>query len=318
MSNRNPEGQPDFEHIDRLVGPLNPEHKEEAVELAEGKIELQEVEKTERDLAIMQMTEKAVDELMRRYGRDKIVTLPPENVRLIAPAAEIGGFYDARKRQLVVEKKPGREASFAANLFHEMMHAKSFNALKVKDETITYWRTGLEAIAADGKPRFRQLNEAIVQTTTLRFYDEQVQKDPSFAKDILNAQMMGKDPREQEEITYMNERLRLADIVTAIAAVEGRPYAEVEDIFIRASVTGDAAELAATVEKTWGSGSFRLLGESLGDFWRQKISKEKPSVRFIDKFAGKLKKLCSSHFEDEAANGDSLAGKLLRKLKKAI
>jgi len=343
MPRKSPEGQNEFPHIDRLVGASSPEDKAKVERLAEsgldastveaetGNKELREYEKTERDLAIISLAEEAVEDVMRRYGREKSVELPAENIHLIEPLKKnVAGFYDSLRRQLAVAKTPGQDIALATVLFHELTHAKSYNALKVRDEAakgreVTYFRTGLETRPSDGRTRFRPLNEAIVQRLTLRFYDQNISGNRMFGKEILEAGRRGDDPREREEASYYVEQQILSDMVNALVEARGgnddylKSLAEVEDVFFRASVTGDVAELRKTVDEMWGKGSFRLLGESLGDFWNQKLRKPKgPGLfdKLVKRPIASIERHCSSFLRDKMADDDSLTGKLFRGMKK--
>lgn len=338
MEKRRPEENSEFRHIDRLTGRNSAEDAAQARELAddgqgapvyenrEGRFELREVEKTERDLEIIRTVERSVDGLMRRYGREKTIAIPPENIHLVAAAENVGGYYDARRQQLAVVKEPGDNAVFAATMFHELVHAKSFNALKVKEQgtdgrEIVRFRTGLETVAADGKTRFRELNEAIVQTLTLDFFDLEMRKDPVFLAEIAAAEMAGRDPKEREEGSYYVERAVLTDIVNGIVAAKGEAgdRQAVMDIFARASVTGDVFALRQAVEEVWGSGSFRALGESMGGFYRTYLAKKDPTLaERIRGLARRAVDFCSSSSDDQEGDGRALSSRFRRGLKSIL
>ena len=334
-------------HIDRLVGRTDEAAGKELAALVKAgsetprldmggeRIELREVEKTERDRAIIRLTAEAADGLMRRYGREKPVEIPDENLHLIEAAGDVGGFYDARKQQLAVVRKPGQDTGLAADLFHELVHAKSYNALKTDVDgggDITYYRTGLETVTRDGKTLFRELNEAVVQTMTMRFYDETIARDPMFSDEIRLAQYRGDDPREREEGSYWAAKEHFRALTGAIAAA-GRDRAaadapvrsgvadEVRETFFRAAVTGNLLEIARLVEDTWGAGSFRKLGQSLDDFCREHIYKRRPESGLVEGLIERVKKpirsvraKCSSLTSDDS----SLIGGLFRSLKSRL
>jgi len=333
-------------HVDRVVGPADlsvPEKLDELarsgretpeVELGGEKIELREVEKTERDLAIIRLVTGSVDRLMRRYGRERVIEIPPENLHLIEPTEKISGFYDARRQQLAVEKRVGSDSALAADLFHELVHAKSYNALKVRDQggdrELTYYRTGLETVARNGRTHFRELNEAVVQSLTVDFFDRTIARDDLFADEIRAGGRRGVDPREREEGSYWSERQHLRALAEAIfeaaarrqEGMDRRPRfsgpGDVEQVFVKASVTGQMLEAARLVEEVWGAGSFRRLGESLGEFCRDNIYGRRPSSGgLVDKLIGaaakpvrEIVRKCSSLLSSDSSVVDSLFSRL--------
>ena len=332
-------------HIDRLVGPAVPDAEKELaalvraggetpkLEIAGEKFKVREVEKTERDRMIIRLASDAADRLMREYGRDRVVEIPEQNLHLIEWSGPAGGYNDARKQQLAVEKRPGHDASLAADLFHELVHAKSYNALKVAGDggrEITYYRTGLETVSREGRTHFRNLNEAVVQTLTMRFFDQTVARDPLFAEELSRPRYRDEDPREREEGTYWFAKEQFRALVDAIleadrqAAAGGAPAKfsgrdEVEKLFFRASITGELLEVARAVEDVWGQGSFRRLGRSLNDFWRENIYKGNKTggglagdlIELVKKPVRDLKKKCSTLINDD----NSLVGSLFRGFK---
>ena len=346
-------GTGEFEHIDRLVGPSASDREVEAearrlaasgreapeVKFDGRKIEVCETEKTERDRRIIALAAGAADDLMRGYSRERVVDVPNENLFLVeSSASDVGGFYDVRRRQLMVVRKPGHDAELAADLFHELVHAKSYNALRTKDadgREVENYRTGLQIVSREGRTHFRELNEAVVQTMTLDFFDRVVDKSDLFRDELLMAGHRDVTPRQREEGSYWTAQQHFQALTRAIwereserAAAGGEPIfgseEEVKKIFIRASVTGDLIEAARLVEGVWGPGSFRRLGESLGDFCRENIYKnsDSGSTGLFDGLLERTKqpireirRKCSSLIND---TDGSLAGSLFRRLKSRL
>ncbi len=335
MSPRRRENQQEFRHINRLVGSSGEADAARARELADDgtgqpvyetkkeSFELKEIEKTERDREIIAAVENSVDAVLAKYGRTKAVGIPSDNIHLVE-SAEVGGYYDARRQQLAVVKERGNSASFAATMFHEMVHAKSFTALKVKvadsGRDITHFRTGLEVLAADGKTRFRELNEAVVQTMTLDFFDREMRQSEFYLADIADAERRGLEPGEKEEASYYVERSILADLLNGLAEVgSGRSRQEIMDVFIRASVNGDVYALRELVESAYGSGSFRVLGESLGEFYRTYLQKKDPGLmERLGRAARNMVGYCSAGSDELEEDKLTPAGKIKKALKSLL
>ncbi|MFA6603921.1 MAG: hypothetical protein WCT10_03730 [Patescibacteria group bacterium] len=331
----------EFEHIDRLVGASDREIEVEAqclaasgseapeVKIGDRRLEFRETEKTERDRQIIGLASAAVDALMREYGRERTVEIPDENLHLVEAQADISGFYDPRRRQLAVARKPGHDAKLAADLFHELVHAKSYNALRVKDvddREVEYYRTGLLTVSREGRTHFRDLNEAVVQTLTLDFFDQVVEKNELFRDEMFMPGRSG-GARGHEEGIYWAERYHFQALTRALwerdreqAAAGGEPRfgneEEVKQMFFRASVTGNLLEVGRVVEAAWGPGSLRKLGLSLEEFCRENIyTKRGPGL--IDSLIQRLKKpvkevgrKCSELISDNADLAKSLFDKL--------
>lgn len=237
------------------------------------------------DIRILNLANKEVQELFRKHGRDSASLFPLERIHLVSGGMweGQGGYFDPVEQRLVVLKKDGEnEKSVAAKVFHELLHAKSYNAVQLltgkEEPTVQKYRTGLEVISRDGtKQFFRWLNEAVVQTLTRRFVASAIESGnlkPDERVQALNRAASLKEMQYDEfEMTYLAERVRLRGLCKRISHMNREKYpsyADVEEVFIRASITGKLLEAARLVESTFGKGSFRRLGEPespFRDFW---------------------------------------------------
>ncbi len=265
-------------HADKLVGiPKKFRNDSEAIDILESKLtELYitsgaerikdlELDKNERDLAILRFVNHALAKYLRRYGKeirntpqDKIHILEDGGTNKFTRGKFSGGAHSSLYGSILVDRKKS-DVDFALILFHEELHNQSYKALQVttgnKPELQTY-RSGIAITTRDGKVTyFTQIEEAIIELISRKFYKEEMLSNDLFVVDE-------KKPPQEIYFSRKEEAELLNSIINDILIKNpGASREEIEEFFIRAQISGNLLPIARLIEKTYGKGSFRQLGE---------------------------------------------------------
>ena len=205
------------------------------------------------------------------------------------------------QRIFVVRPADANKLDFAQSVAHEIMHMNSFHSavLDNKSNTISERRSGFSIETKDGEESelyFRGINEAITEELTKRFDEEHFRMIPTLADTIKERDKCRADwsseriskglkdnPRvirnlsvvEEKDGTdrvmrvswkYIEERKRLREIVAELQRKNSEQFELKEDafsIFAEAYFTGKMLKVSRLVEKTFGGGSFKRLGEEM-------------------------------------------------------
>jgi len=270
-------------HVDKAVGiPTKYSDEQKNLEtyisnkFKEGgkKIEEHEIEKTERDIFLIDFTQKAVDDYLKKYSRKKNVIIPIENVHILEKGGVskfTGGKINtgacSPKYGDIVVDRTEIDIDFSLVVFHELMHLKSYNSLQVtngktkEERTIQSFRGGFSVTTRDGKKTFfKDVNEAIVGFLTKKFFEEYIEKSDIF-KDELTSQ---KEKKISFNLSRQKEMRDGMKYMSDIYELNKNKYSqeEIMDIFIDAGINGNLLKVARLIEETFGKGSFRILGEA--------------------------------------------------------
>jgi hypothetical protein len=200
-----------------------------------------------------------------------------------------------------------------AKLLHEIMHYKSYSAyqvIKKEDEKfLAVYRNGLIVRARNGEERyFCYLEEGITQDLTKNALDEallnneilkeeyqkfqnDIESRKNKARDNYIASMdafgspmplndntffINEDGRFWETFSY-GESMRLLDVLSNKLFEKNQDKfqseSEVKEIFRKSRFTGDLLELGRLIDKTFGKGTFRKIGEINDDKQARKFIK---------------------------------------------
>jgi hypothetical protein len=274
-------------HIDKYVG-LPAQYKSNASawedyigELyAIGKEQLPgEQEKTEREIVLIKFAKDAVDEVLKKYGKREIYDVPLDHIHVFEKGGvekfteqRLGSGAHSTTRGTVLADRSDSEVYFSTVLFHELCHAKKYNAVQIipanKSKTekaeIENYREGIIITSRDGKQRyFENFEEAIEGLLTQRFYEEKIKTSELFKEEVSRIENEQRKintsrPKELEDLN------RIINYIYEQNKTEFKTRNDVVDVFVEASVNGDLFRLARLVEKTFGKGSFRELGKGTG------------------------------------------------------
>lgn len=239
-----------------------------------------EIEPTLHDVEIIKQTWDKVIHYLHLYGRevDREINLsavhifPPGGTEAYRPGLG-GGAHSAKFSSILADRDPS-DVKFSLILFHEMLHLLEYNALQITapdgedKRKIEGYRTGFSVRSRDGKESyFDVLDEAIVGMLTKKYFDEVLAKNPEYEGDIAD----GDESIDTSRITEGKELHELAEDIYENNREEFGNVQEVLDLFMRSSLSGNLLPIARLVEKTYGKGSFRELGEATSyENWHKK------------------------------------------------
>jgi hypothetical protein len=257
-------------HFDRVVGlPEKDRASREEIEkilsqklkgVGGERIEEFEIDKTERDIEIINFTKDAISD----YTRKKY-DIPLQNIHVF----NLGGVEEFTQKRLengatsiergsIVVDRIKSDAAFAKILFHEIIHLNSYTALQLKtgkEPSIGLYRSGIRVQTRNGKKiLFKDINEAITELITRRFYQEKI-----IPSEIFD---------EEDKKNLLNSRVE--EMAKFEALIDGlweenkdrfKTREDLEDLFFESQFTGSLLKIGRLIEKTFGKGSFRKLGE---------------------------------------------------------
>jgi hypothetical protein len=186
------------------------------------------------------------------------------------------------------------------SIVHELIHFIMFNSWQPKGKLMSDRRVGL-VMTVNGKSYFNNTNEFITETLAQEFQErffpeiDILNKSEEKRKQIVFdfANDMGENPEKvakrvefvkTEKVdggwstgitgkSYYKEIKEHNELIDYIyeankqelnkdGSLKYKSRQDVLDLFIKAAYTGKVLELARLIEKTYGKGSFRLMGES--------------------------------------------------------
>jgi len=173
---------------------------------------------------------------------------------------------------------------FAIRVAHELMHFNAFQSadLNLKENTVSERRSGFSVKVKGGeenKHYFEQIHEAMTEELTKRFDKEYFRSIPALGDDIkqrdtsrlenndktgVTAYLFAKGKEGVAPYAYPEERKKLKGTIKEILKKNPEQFKSKEDvfnIFAEAYFTGKMMDVARLIEKTFGKGSFRKLGE---------------------------------------------------------
>ena len=236
-----------------------------------------EQEKTEREIVLIKFAKDAVDEVLKKYGKREIYDIPLDHIHVFEKGGvekfteqRLGSGAHSTTRGTVLADRSDSEVYFLTTIFHELCHAKKYNALQIipehksKKAEIEDYRGGIIITSRDGEQRsFENFEEAIEGLLTQRFYEEKIKTSELFKDEVsrIENEQRKIDTSRLKELEDLN---RIINYIYDQNKTEFKTRDEVAEIFIEASVNGDLFRLARLVEKTFGKGSFRELGKGTG------------------------------------------------------
>lgn len=229
-----------------------------------------EIEKSSRDQEIIDVVMREIDAILEKYGRTipsvnltNIHILKPDGISQYTDGMFRSGAYAPLLRSVLVDRCSS-DVEFAAALFHELLHLKSYTAFQlVTNPRNSYdglgeYRSGFKVVSRDGGQfHFQAFEEAVVSYLELQFVQEILSKHPLFKEKYAKE-------LETYEFSRTTDRKRLVELVDDLYNKNKDKFTstqEVTDVFIRAQINGDLLPIARLVESTYGKGSFRKLGE---------------------------------------------------------
>jgi hypothetical protein len=208
------------------------------------------------------------------------------------------GMFEPMRQAIFVREDPSREP-FLATLVHEMLHAKSYAALQAVTEDnpfITVYRLGLAVSSRDGKrTRFTNLNEAVTEELTKQL-SQKLFHDPLFdaeeretrktlrthpdmrsgegellyTEDTFHAALGRSETAAPPEkivtrrFVYAEERALLAALTKKLSERLPEQFGSTDaafEVFVRAMLTGNILPLGKLIDRAFGAGTLRKIGD---------------------------------------------------------
>ena len=254
-----------------------------------------EREKTLKELKIINLANQYTNEIRKKYGLSAFNILP-ENIHIIKKdkwPKEGDAFYSSMM-QAIALREQSASIVFMKKVVHEMLHFKSYNSLQittVNNSKINEYRVGLTVSARDGNEmHFRNFNEAVTEEITKNIitkllndplFAEEIKKtgeiinrrydakmsngEDLFDKDTFYAEMKnGSNKINAESFTKEKERKILNILIDKLFERNRESFKKREDIFemfSKAMMTGNIIPIGKLVDRTFGVGIFRKIGE---------------------------------------------------------
>jgi len=219
-----------------------------------------ELEKTSEELEIINFTTEQADSIADKYSA-KPVTIPLNNIHIVAAGGTEaitksceGAAYSPKTHRITLDRQPTK-TWFSVNLFHELLHAKSYSALQLTKtaegvELLPY-RSGMTVYSRDGKTAsMERLSEAVTEYLTKEFYENVVVGNPIFEseKDV------------PFEVHRLDELSYFENVVSKIRDRHPNLYQSKEAVieeFIKAEFSGNLVKICRLMEDTFGKETLR-------------------------------------------------------------
>lgn len=230
-----------------------------------------EVKKTEKDRKIIMLAMESVKAFARELGKEEFTDLPIENIhylqkggvrRSLKKGSTAVGSHSTVLGKVSVDR--GGDLQTAITTFHELWHAlASYHAVQVSTKGVVEpYRSGFGMKSRDGKEEwFYSLDEGLTGFMTKRFVEEVLEKHPDF-KDLIEEKRAAGKEIDTTRQTEMDRTRRVAEVVWEKNKESLKDPEAVMTMFLRAQVTGNVLPIARLMEKTFGKGFFRHVGEN--------------------------------------------------------
>lgn len=263
--------------------------------------EKNELAKTPDEIAIINLVNAATDSLRQKYGLEPF-TIPEQNVHIFDQKAFDKAYtehlehFDPRS-QGIKGARLGSNLLFASYLMHEINHFKSHGAFQIISgepggADMTY-RLGIQLNSRDGQTTFfNAINEAVTEELAKQFIQEEIRKNnplfsqeiqlteqlrrehgneldqddkPLFTDDMILARLNSQNIIESHKFARSQERQILYTLQDKLYEANKDHFPNKEavfDEFAKAMFTGNIWPVGRMIERTFGKGTFRKIGET--------------------------------------------------------
>lgn len=252
-----------------------------------------EKEKTPAEKEIIALCNTEIDRLRGSYGLPAF-HMPEKNIHIIKAdqwkVAGKTGLYKLSRQGIVISAQPSNTQT-AAILFHEMTHFASYAAMEYQEKQVRDYRLGVEVRSRPGGLlHFVPMNEAVTSELTECFINSQLDQplfaderqqteelrlgDPSAVDNngdlLFNDDTYYADVRARPDgvetlftvkFSYPEARQGLRLLCTDLAGKTGQITEDLYQKFFRGAFNGNILPLAKIIDRTYGQGTFRRLGE---------------------------------------------------------
>ena len=280
--------------ISKVIG-LPPEEEKAVFEYYNIPIEFKEGDKTEEEKEVVSQILNLMPDFIRRYGgvpvdikQEQIYFLENSDSlkKQMTGGYESEGFYSQAKQMAVIFKSKGI-LDDSHKLVHELLHFNSFQSLEGKEKNkMKQRRFGFTIKNKENDFLFENIDEAVIEKLAVRFDRESFAKIPQISKlteernnmiaslveqypeskeFIENASSIALNGEDFEVASSRHEEIEILDEIIKEIYMGNRENFESEDdifnLFAKAVMSGELLPVARLIEKTYGKGSFRKLGQ---------------------------------------------------------
>jgi hypothetical protein len=169
------------------------------------------------------------------------------------------------------------------------MHFKSYQSIQITDQKrIELYRLGFIVNSHNRRDRyFQNINEAITEKLSKQFYNYELKSTPLFQAEIEDAERLrehslaaAKNLAETEDaidifqadfnnhtfecFSYLEQRRALDELIDKLFfknREEFRSRKQISDMFVKAMLGGNILPIGKLIDRTFGKGTFRKIGE---------------------------------------------------------
>jgi len=255
-----------------------------------------ERKKTSTEVAIINLANQYTNEIRNKYGLSDF-DIPAKNIHVIKkdkwPRENEDALYNSMMQAVALEENSANIV-FMKKVVHEMLHFKSYNAMQVlngDESEVSEYRSGLTVSTRSGEEMyFRNLNEAVIEEMTMHIL-RKVINDKLFVDEIRKtSEIMGANSEARmnngeylfddntfyaemkdgvneiraESFTKKKERKIFNILIEKLLDRNDEIFKskqEVFEMFAKAMMTGNILPVGKLIDRTFGRGVFRRIGE---------------------------------------------------------
>lgn len=312
-----------FSSISQVIGNITEIERKKIIKKTESRfgnqifedLEKIEREKTAEELKIIDIINQATNKIRQQYGLDDF-DIPAKNIHIISEKdwqEDHPAFYNSTLQAVAIMETPVK-IEFVKNVFHELIHFKSYNALQVTSEgqELNEYRSGLVVHDRSGEDTyFANFNEAVVEELTKKYIGEVlnnpifkeeieqtkdiVEKYPNsvtgsgellFDNDTIYAEITNNRISEEEikeintvNFTYQDERRILNNLIDKLLKKNSDKFQnrnQIFDLFANGVITGNILPIGRLIDGSFGAGTLRRIGEL-----DQNIKKQEDFINYL-------------------------------------
>lgn len=247
---------------------------------------IKEREKTPTQIEIINFVNDATNKLLAGCGI-KPFDIPLKNVHIIEEQdwkdKNLAGVHNALNQSIEMREYP-EKITMASELFHEMLHFKSYNSVELTNGKIESFRNGLKTrTRPEREPIFVFLNEAVVSELEKRFLttldDNLLFKDEIECTKATIAKNKSLQAKEglyyakeiQEGIYttahtefYKEERGILMMLMEKIRERNPGNFEDTEEVFtmfVKGLFSPNILHIGKLIDNSFGAGTFRKIAD---------------------------------------------------------
>lgn len=228
-----------------------------------------ELDKTQRDKDLIDFAQKSLNEYLLKYKRERIYDTPLSNIHIM-PSGGIkdwlkiekgGGIAHTEFNACAVDKN-NNDITFSIIMFHELYHLKTHIALRAGLgvhglKALKEHRSGVGVFNSDNSIEyFNNLKEQINHYLCNEFFEEKIKNSDLFNKTEVEKYEFTQFVKDQVK----NFQISINDLFESNKE-EFTSKEQILEIVFNADMNGRLLPLARLIEKTYGKGFFRKVGE---------------------------------------------------------